>query len=322
MSNEPTYAFENDCLDVIRAWRSATLSFGDCQKILLKLLREAQTERHIPNQARAHFSLGFLCANHGRYDEAFTWSSNALRLFQQVDNPARMARAYLALGEIHRYKREFSQAQVYYQDAYVQAKRAGDTLNAMFAQGNAGHIANAQENYELAQSLLEDTLAILKDYLNQDGATWAVSPFEIRCEYECALAEAYLGLKKYQESWHSAVFVHQLASKIQRPIELAYAYRIIAQILTALGHVPMQNNEFENNPTLYFEKTCQILQDHEVEGDYAETLLLFGKSLAQQGQVEAAMQKFHDAALVFTRLRMFKQAKIANDEQLRLSRET
>jgi len=310
----PTTNFNQACLDIINQWRSGELGESTSANQLTALIREAQSENHKANQARGYNALSFLYNNSGKYDKAIAYAKIAKNLFGQIGNVERMAGIYISLGEIYRLQANYRQASQMYEKALELSNNPEvDRVHNMFARGNYGHVALAAKEYEKARDLLEKTLDEFSPYLTPDHInTWLIPPRAVQCEYQSALAEAYVNLGEYDKSWNAVQESYRIACELERKIEKAIIYRTVGQLI--MKQPSYTYTDFSEHYTYYLDEAYKLFEQNGAEGDAALTNLIHGRLLTENNEFQQAKRYFEKAATQFTRLGMFALARQANNE--------
>jgi len=305
---EPTDEFNQQCIDIVENWRDNGVDETIVSTQLMNLIQNAQKQNHKANQARGYTALAHLYNNMGKYDKSIMFAKLAERFFKDVNNLKRLAGVYVSMGEIYRLKGDNSQAANMYEKALEIAKQRNNPVHIMFATGNYGHVALAAKNYTKARDLLEEALHLLIPYLaNEENIHWLAPPSAVKCEYESALAEAYLYLDAYDNSWKAVEESYKLALNFGLPIEQAMILRTVGQLV--LKQPDHSYTQFDKDYHYYFDEAYKLFKENGAEGDAAITRLTFGRLMLENNETQKAKEYFEKAAKQFTRLGMFALAK-------------
>jgi len=317
-SHDPTETFVQACKDIINQWRVGDLDEPQSANALMTMIREAQTLDHKANQARGYSALSFLYSSIGKFDKAINYLKVSIRLFEQINHAEGLASVYNSLGEIYRLKGDFAQASLMYEKT-LELSESPETknVNSLFALGNYGLVVLANEQYEKAKQILEETLLLLQPYVEDEvNIKWLTPPSAVKCEYQSALAEAFAYLGDYEKSWEIIEDAHDIALKLSLKFEMAMIYRTIAQLVIA--QPDHQNENFSQNFHYYFDESYNLFMESGSEGDAALTRLAYAQLLLKQGEFEKAKSSFEQVSDQLMRLGMFALARQASSEARQL----
>ncbi|MBI5666790.1 MAG: tetratricopeptide repeat protein [Chloroflexi bacterium] len=306
---EPTPEFNTRCLAIVQEWQRGLLPYADAWTQLADLEQEAAASNHLVNQGRVEQLFGYIKSYRGELNAAIHHYERARALYNQAGNQRRVGTCDLNMGEAYRYKGNFKRARELYEKAYQAFKQVGDREGEALAIGNKGQMllsmglldsarADLEEGYRIAVSLPAD------EFFERNG---------ILCETHHALALLYLAQGNLQTAWEETQRALEIAQATREPLETGFAYRAIAEVLTA-GYRP--GNGFSTDPDMYYQLASEAFSAIHAEGEIARTMFAQAKSLARRGRRMTAARKLQLAMGIFTKLGMVDDAAKAAEAQL------
>lgn len=313
MDAEPTPAFEEQVRVIFRNWSTGNMAFRDAIDQLTQFGQEAQSTGHIANQARVEHMLGYVQHDRGNLNTSLMHFERARALFEQVGNMQRIAMMDLNLGEVYRYKGDFTRARHLYRKAYEVASKLQLLELRTLALANEGQMLLNMERYDQAWSSLTEAYHLTTQ--------WAPNPEQsvenIRTEIHCALAEIDLHRGEFTAAWAQAQHALENAEASQLPILAGVANRVIGDVLSTNAELPnVDRNSYSADPDLYYQRAIAILREMRADAELAHTMFAFGQSLAQRGRQLNAARQLQQAMIVYTRLDMVADAAKAARAQL------
>lgn len=290
----------------VRDWQNGVISFEDARRRIQALIYQAQKEQDRQAQGNAHLTMSYLFSLHGRHEHALGWAKNAERLFKQINDLGLIAGVYITQGEIYRVLGDYLQANKLFEQAYEAAVQGNDEANQLFAKGNSGHVALAQRQYEKARDILEEVLTTLQPYLGKD--TWLASPNAVYCEYQSALALAYLHLKDYEKAWENAASCSEKSQTLEQSIELAKVNQTLGELIAA-DSTPPAYSRFGTDFRTYFEAALAIYKSIGADLDYAQACSDFGDALVEHSDTHEAKAQYQLSISLYSSLGMYPQAR-------------
>lgn len=245
----------------------------------------------------------------GSLNAAILHYERARALYNVVGNRRRIAICDLNLGEAYRYKGDFKRAGLLFEKAYETFKQVGDAEGQAAAIGNKGQMFFSMRLFKNACDDLQASCRIAED-LPLDSSNRST----ILCEMHHSLAMVYLALDEVETAWVEARIAYRLAAEAQSPVELGYANRAIAEVLTTLGRAPEAH--FSPDPDVYYQAASEAFHEINAEGEIARTMFAQARSLARRGRRLTAARKLQLAMGIFTRLGMVDDAAKAAEVQL------
>lgn len=311
-NNQQDTDFDTLSRMAVRDWKNGSLSFDEARRRIQALIQEAQKSGDKINQAHAHLTMSYLFSMRGRHEHALGWAKNAERLYKQVNDLSLLSGVYITQGEIHRSLGDYAQASKLFKEAYQAALEVDDKANQLFARGNEGHVALAQNHPDKARDLLQESLAMLAPYLEKDS--WLASPKAVYCEYQAALAEAYFRLKNYEKAWENAAQAYQFAQELsEQGIEFGKVNETIGALISG-AEIPASYARFGTDFRPYFEAAVASYKAVGFDLDHAQACVLYGDCLAAHGDKAAAKSQFQSAISLYSSLGMYPQARQATQK--------
>jgi tetratricopeptide (TPR) repeat protein len=304
--NQAKPDFDTESRGAVRDWQTGAISFDDARRRIQALISQAQKENNPINQGNAHLIMSYLFSLRGRHEHALGWAKNAERLFKQVNNLSLLAGVYISQGEIYRSLKDYLQASKLYEQAYEAAVQADDSVNKIFARGNEGHVALAQNRLESARDFLEEALKMIAPFFNDEA--WLASPKAVHCEYQSALAETYFRLKDYEAAWKNAAQCYEIAQSLEQGIELGKVNQTIGGLIAG-APMPTEYARFGQDFRPYFEAALAIFKSIGADFDHAQACAHFGDCLVLAHDTVAARGQYQYAISLYSSLGMYPQAR-------------
>jgi tetratricopeptide (TPR) repeat protein len=311
--NDSNPKFITESRAAIREWQNGRLSFDEARRKLQALIHQAQKEGDAINQGNAHLTMSYLFSLRGRHEHALGWARNAERLFKQVNDSSLLSGVYITQGEIYRSLGDYARANTMFEQAYEAASEAGNEANQLFAHGNRGHVALAQNRLELARDLLEETLEMLVPFFEME--TWLASPKAVHCEYQSALAETYFRLNDYEAAWKNAAQAYEIAQDLEN--EQGKVNTSIGALIAG-APVPEAYARFGNDFRPYFEAALAIYKAVGADLELAQACTQFADCLAANNDSSAKAQ-YQYAISLYSSLGMYPQARQVTQKVSNLS---
>lgn len=312
IDKEPSPEFEERCREILGAWQSGELPFRDASQQLTTLSQEAVFQRHLANQARVEFLLGYMQGYRSNLSISVKHFENARELFERVGNEKRVLGCDLNLGETYRQKGDFTRARHLFRSAYENSLRLDEIRTQTISRANEGQMLLSMGQIDSARAAFAEVLS-LKDKWPEDQMKTVVG---LMCEVHHALAIINLNEGDFEKAWREAKQTLKIARDIKRPLEVGYASRTMGEVLTVLENTPeMIEDGFSTNPDDYFKASVDAFQGIDAEGEMARTLHVFARSLARRGKRVPAARKLQQATLIFAKLGMVDDAAKAAESQ-------
>ncbi len=307
-TTEPTAAFNESCLNIIRRWESGVLPFETALNDMRQLSHDATLRRHAAEQARAEGLIGYLEGYRGNLNASIRHFERSRALFHEVGNAHRVAICDLNLGESYRYKGDFSRARSLFDKAYTAFRDLAVIEDEALALGNKGQMllsmgllteaeADLRESYRLALQIPDDS----------DERK------SMLCELHHALCLLYLRRGGAAEAWNEASAAYQLSHA--GTLCKGFGCRAVAEALT---HTETCPEGFTADPDVYFQAANEAFTEIKAEGEMARTMFAHARSLARRGRRMTAARKLQHAMMIFTRLGMVDDAAHAAEAQLEI----
>ncbi|MBZ0295941.1 MAG: tetratricopeptide repeat protein [Anaerolineae bacterium] len=313
ISQEPTPAFENICINVYRSWKTGKTSFREAIEQLAALAQEALDSNHAANQARAEHLLGNIQGQRGNFNASLTHFERARVLFEQIENWRCIAAMDHNIGETYRNKGEYTHARLLFRKAYDLANAYNLYELKMVAVANEGQMLINMGRCEGAEALLMEAIEIYK-----------TSP-ETHHPHLDTLAETYAGLaivhlkkNNVPVAWDYGRRALRTAHKSGETLVLGVAYRALGDVVTAMPDVRTDDLTPWEDADAYYRAALQTLREGRHEGELARTMMAFGQSLARRDKPIAAAQYLQQAMILFSRLEMVADAAKAARAQLEI----
>jgi tetratricopeptide (TPR) repeat protein len=304
--NQPKPEFDTEIRGAVRDWQNGSISFDDARRRIQALIQQAQKENNPENQGNAHLTMSYLFSLRGRHEHALGWAKNAERLFKQINNLSLLAGVYITQGEIYRSLKDYLQASKLFEQAYEAAVQGEDSVNQLFARGNEGHVALAQNRLDKARDLLEDALRMIAPFFEEEA--WLASPKAVHCEYQSALAETYFRLKDYGAAWKNAAQCYEIAQGLEQGIELGKVNQTIAALIAGT-EIPAEYARFGEDFRPYFEAALAIYKSIGADLDHAQACTHYGDCLAAAHEIVEAKAQYQYAISLYSSLGMYPQAR-------------
>jgi predicted ATPase/Flp pilus assembly protein TadD len=177
----------------------------------------AEQGRDLSSRAYALSILGWELQIQSRYDEAEAALTEAIALFEQLDNPLQLSLALIRLGSLYWRKREFARTLPYYRQSLQIEQRLRNKRGMNRAYGGIGLVYEFMETYDEALLWLQKALALDRELENQLGITRNLGnmgslhyklgdyPQALLCYQEAAKLEQESQQKSNLGTWHGAM---------------------------------------------------------------------------------------------------------------------
>jgi tetratricopeptide (TPR) repeat protein len=308
---EPTREFNEQCTKLITGWQQGKIAADDALQELKILAREALTDGHIANQARAEQVSAYLQHYVGNLSISIAHYDKARRLFDRVGNRRRVVIIDIGQGENYRYRGEFKRARRLYRMAYEAAEQIKDISLQSIAITNEGLTLLNMKEYAASRSALEEGLYLSEQITEDDGNYDA-----LRTEIFFGLAEVALAEDKPAEAWEKAHHSLEHSNISENRHSMGLAYRVLGDALTALGTVP-EDSDYQK-PDDYYRAALETFKNVDAQAEVGRTIYSHALSLAKRGRRRHAAQLFREAMVTFTQLSMTADAADAADAQLQV----
>lgn len=310
LESEPTADFNHQCVTLVQRWRAGQVPQPELLRSLDALANEATSTGHLANQARIAHINGYVHHYLGNLTTSMMHYERAHLLYKRVDNPLRMATMDLNNGENYRFKGEFKRARRLYRSAYDTATQHNDLKLQTMAIANEGLVLIPLKDYRNARAALIESLKLAQRWEAENDLPGLL------CEVHQGLATIDLLEDDTESAWEHARKALGFAQQSNEMLDVGYAYRIVADVLTALNHAP--EDGFDENPNDYYQRALAAFREVGAEAEIGRTIYAQAKSYARRGRRRNAAQLFREAMVVFTRLGMTDDAARAAEAQLRV----
>lgn len=307
---EPTAAFNERCLNVIRRWESGLLPFQTAFDQMKALSHEAVLRRQVAEQARAEGLLGYLEGYRGNLNASIHHFERSRALFQQVGNAHRVAICDLNLGESYRYKGDFSRARSLFEKAYDSFDELNEPVDAALALGNKGQMLLSMGRLAEAEDDLRQSYHMALQ-IPADSEEREV----MLCELHHALANLYILQGLTEDAWREACAAYQLGINGAGALGKGFGCRAVGEVVTYTDLCP---EGFTPDADLYYQAANEAFREIDAEGEMARTMFAHARSLARRGRRMTAARKLQHAMIIFTRLGMVDDAARAAEAQLEI----
>jgi len=105
-------------------------------------------------------NIGFIYSQQGKVAEALSYHERALALFEQVGNPARIATSLNNIGEVYRRQGKLEEALSYQERALAFREQVGNPADIALSLRNIGFVYQQQEKWEQAIERYEKALSL------------------------------------------------------------------------------------------------------------------------------------------------------------------
>lgn len=305
--------FRARCNQVLQRWQEGTMHYRDAVKQLDALMEEAESEYRITHQGGVHIIYGIIKAYRGDYEGSIHHFEHASSLFQLADHQERMLTCMLNTGESYRQMGSYTQARIYFRKTYQKAKELDILGTQAIAISNEGQMWLSLGNLERAEKGMLEGLELSRE-------PWSDTPDDVvvrkqqNVEVFQALTRLYIKKNMLDEAWDYAKRAYDIAQEIDRAVSLGFAYRAVAEAITALKKSPEAG--FDASPDDYYEKAIKSFREIKAEAEIAHTYYAYGQSLARRDKREHANRTFRKAMLIFSKLKMISDAAKAAEAQV------
>jgi tetratricopeptide (TPR) repeat protein len=177
-------------------------------------------------EARLLTSRGIALGRAHVLDQAIECFSAALKIWEEIDDPAGCATTQVNLGNLLERQGRYGEAVAYLTDALALARLAGIRSTEATALGNLGTCHDRLGNYEEALSLQESSLAICREIGNRDGESTALMN----------IGEVYLHSGRPDEALPCLRQALAIARSTQGRYDEALVLTNLGKAAAALGH--------------------------------------------------------------------------------------
>lgn len=308
--NEPTAAFQAQCLDVADLWEAGRMPYAEAREALSVLARDAAGRGHTADHGRVEQMIGYMEVARGNLNISINHFERARAAYNQVGNPIRAAICDMNIGESYRNKGDFKRALALYGKAYEAFKAAGDIENQAFAISYRGQAWLSMGRVDTAHEDLMNGLALAEQI-----PVGTVDRSILLCEVNLALTRLFIQRNRYGMAWEAAIRAYTVAQESPHAFEKGYANRALAEIISVNPVAPMEKR-FVNDPNVYFQAANDAFLEINAEGEVARTMHAHALHLLREGRRMMAARKLHLAMTIFTRLGMVDDAARAAATQL------
>lgn len=305
---EPTPEFDARCLNYVRGWQQGEIPSAEAIQNLKELSREAASSGHIANEARAEHLSGYIQHYIGNWNISIMHYDKARRYFDRVGNRLRVILMDINQGENYRYRGEFKRARRLYNQAYEAAAKLGDVRSQTIAITNEGLTLISMRDYHRAETALLRGLALSQEWEDSTNLEGLLT------EVHFGLAQVALEKDEYELAWEQAHYSLDHARQGEHMHSVGLAYRILADVLTALGQAP-SDSDFEK-PDEYYRAAIETFQEIDAGAEIGRTIYAHALSCAKRNRRRHAAQLYRKAMVTFTRLGMTNDAAMAAESQL------
>ena len=265
------------------------------------------------NRGRVEHSLGYLHHYRGNWNISIAHLDRAYRYYSRANDPLNMAKMDLNQGENYRNKGELKRAWQLYRACYDTAKSLDNLQLMAMAMTNEGLVLTSMNDPVNARKAFNKGYQLTERWTEQ---------FEIRAALRCEILQgiATLDLRDgdLDGAWEAANIALDEAEQAINGFQMGYAYRILGDVITALGEAPM--GTLSDNPDAYYRQSIRVFQQMEVEGEVARTYFAQAKSYIKRGKTRLAAKTLQAAMRLFTQLGMTNDATLVAETQLAITR--
>lgn len=186
-------------------------------------------------------SLGNICWNESKFDEAVDLHKQALHQYEEIIDLRGAAYAHLCIGVVHNSDLKFAYSEQHFQQSLEISQRIGERLGVARALNNWGDLYSARGDYEDAIRSMTQALAIFHEVDNPNGINASLANL------------GFLNLQNGQYS-NSLEYYMQWFNYCQArpdPTGMAMACTGLAQILTTLGQFGRARNYLNQAMTFF-----------------------------------------------------------------------
>jgi len=209
---------------------SDSLSADDQLLLLYRNLGDFRSEAAILS------SLGTKAAVKGDMDKAVTFLHNALKINTEINNRQAIAKNYLSLARIYKYRGNVVEAVKYNQNIIQFSLQNSTNLYLAEAYINLANLWSAQKRYKEAEALLISKALPLSYYKLKDMIS------TISCYDQ--LAEIYQKQRRFSEAKWFYIQSNMLARKINNPAGIVNSLVNLAHVKMSIGHHELALKDF------------------------------------------------------------------------------
>lgn len=306
-SVEPTDAFMNIAIPIMRRWESGSLSGTNTIQELDALRAVPATQAELADLAQLEQMASTVYMTQNKLNESVQADKIAIELFRKVGNIRLALMSELNIAVSYIMREDIMTALEMYRDILDEAKQANiPSMQAYALQGmSAVYIEQGSWN-EARIALLEAEPLLL------EAPTESTDVQVTICQMYRDLTKAYIGLGLLKEAWETTRTLTRY-SKTQIDISTrAYAEASTASVLAELENVAdadaiIQDLEIIRNPATHYQAAVETFLKKNEEGSAAAILCQFAEYLASKGQYMNGARKAEHAAKLYKKLRMERE---------------
>ena len=249
---------------------------------------------HAARRERAH-SLKSIGAAHtmlGHFEQAESYSGQALSLHRELGNRRGVGNMLNSLGETARLRGDYLAAVKRYQEALTITREIGDRANEMTYLSNLGGARIGLGDYSAAEADLRQVIKIA-------GA----ARFYALSETYYFLAEALLGQGKRAEALEAAQHALVLGQETGNPEYIGGAWRTLGLVAANLTE-PINIDHKPLDAQVCFAESLRVLTETGMEEERARTLRAWASYEQARGYSAHAQTMMKEAREIFMRLGM------------------
>lgn len=259
----------------------------------------------------------------GQPAQTHIWSQQALELARQYDLKSQQAQALNQMGVAYVLLHQYQRGEVCFTEALTLLAHNDYTLQARIL-NNLAEVARRYGDHSTSLGLLERALTIARETnarrsviaytSNYAGALVYLGKVELAERYLRQvtqvignqgwwgmvgtlryLAEAYIGLERYEEARTAALNCLEAAKRTGNPRDLGVAWMVLGEVA---GHITCHVDDQDLTPAQCFRTSQHILKTHQADGELIETLQHWAAYEQRTGgsQVEALRQQAREYA--------------------------
>jgi tetratricopeptide (TPR) repeat protein len=286
--------------------------------------------------ARALWTQGLARYRLGEPQATLSLSEMALAILNEKNNPNEAGRFLNLLGTAYYGMGEYEQAQHHWENTLRIFQRLGNKQQGMDLLNNLGVIADARGDYEAAFRRYSEALELAREVGNRDGEivflsnrgieqvalkNYTAAEADLRQTIEMAgtagswclpntynyLAEALLGLGKYDEALHAAQQGLALSIEDGSPENIGGAWRALGLIACKIEEPVKIKGGKRGRSKAYSAHACfaesdRIYSEAEITGERARNLREWAKYEIGQGDKDLGLKMWQEARDLFGKL--------------------
>ena len=315
-TNQPDIpeAYREQVNAVYHAWQDGDLSFAKALK-QLEAMQAAAKNDPIKLGALAN-TLGIMHGYRSQFDESVAHFEEARTHFVNANVMRRVVSCDLNIGETYRLRGNYTRARLYFHRAYEEGVKLNSISTQTTALSNEGQMWLTLNSIEKARETLEKALHVSEQpWTDTDPRSGEdLNRRDNQTEIHAALAQVNIHEGELTAAWEHAKTAYDLAQTLDRPLRLGFAYRALAEVLTATSNSP--DEAFAYEPDQYYKSAIKAFKQVKAEGEVAKTQFAQAKSMAKRGKKRDAQRLLQQAMLLFTKLGMTNDAAKASEAQL------